>query len=213
MSEQKLQAQNTKEKWNKTSEAVGNMRTAMLMFLIDVRIFGFDIFPDFFGWLCFIGAVDILTGKAAGIERIRNFSKWMLWYEVAWVVLYYGADRIFLLEKTLPYLSIFVLCIRLYCMYIVLTAIAEVGEAEGGEEKTLQGLRRNRSRILVTELVVYLVAAVQGVETIGGWLWVPFILYFLSYISCLLDLTCLREETELWETEQEKGEKAAETVS
>ena len=44
----------------------------MLFFLIDIYILGFDIVPDFVGWMSMLGAVAMLTGKVKGIERIRT---------------------------------------------------------------------------------------------------------------------------------------------
>ena len=52
----------------------------MLLFLIDIYIFGFDIAPDFVGWMSMLGAVAMLTGKVKGIERIRTFGQIMLGY-------------------------------------------------------------------------------------------------------------------------------------
>ena len=57
----------------------------MLLFLIDIYIFGFDIAPDFVGWMSMLGAVAMLTGKVKGIERIRTFGQIMLGYEGATV--------------------------------------------------------------------------------------------------------------------------------
>lgn len=61
----------------------------MLFFLIDIYILGFDIIPDFVGWMSMLGAVELLTGKVKGIERIRTFGQVMLGYELAMVVLNY----------------------------------------------------------------------------------------------------------------------------
>ena len=52
----------------------------MLLFLIDIYILGFDIIPDFVGWMSMLGAVAMLTGKVKGIERIRTFGQVMLGY-------------------------------------------------------------------------------------------------------------------------------------
>lgn len=92
MQETILQKEITQEKAaqeRKTSEAIGNIRTAMLLFLIDIHILGFDIIPDFVGWMSMLGAVELLTGKVKGIERIRTFGRVMLGYELAMVVLNY----------------------------------------------------------------------------------------------------------------------------
>ena len=186
----------------KTSEAIRNIRTAMLLFLIDINIFGFDILPDFFGWMCLIGAVDILTGKAEGIERIRTFGKVMLWYELLLVVLNYVGHLVPFVNDILPYGGIFLLSIRIYFMYIILTAAADVAAKEGGEADTLKGIRRSRNRVLLAEVALYLAAAIQGTEQIGGWVYVPTVLYFLFYIGCILHLIALREEVESWEKAQ-----------
>ncbi|MGN0135173.1 hypothetical protein [Anaerotignum sp.] len=187
---------------NKTSEAVGNIRAAMLVFLIDVNIFGFDIIPDFFGWMCLLGAVDILKDAIPAIERIRSFGKVLLWYEIAMVVLYYIGDHIPFYGALSPYIAIFILCIRIYFMYIILTAAADAGAEQGGEADTLKGICRSRNRVLLAELAVYLAAAIEGTENIGGWIWIPFVLYFLFYIGCILQLSCLKEEVEKWEKGQ-----------
>lgn len=195
---------------NKTSEALWNIRTAMLVFLIDVNILGFDIIPDFFGWMCLLGAVDILEGTVPSIERIRGFGKVLLWYEIAMVVLHYIGDRIPFYNGVTPYLAIFILCIRMYFMYIILTAAADAGAEQGGEADTLKKVRRSRNRVLLAELAVYLAAAVEGTEKIGGWIWVPFVLDFLFYIGCILQLSCLKEEVENWEKGQlEAAEESA----
>ncbi len=195
---------------NKTSEALWNIRTAMLVFLIDVNILGFDIIPDFFGWMCLLGAVDILEGTVPSIERIRGFGKVLLWYEIAMVVLNYIGDRIPFYNAVSPYMAIFILCIRMYFMYIILTAAADAGAEQGGEADTLKKVRRSRNRVLLAELAVYLAAAVEGTEKIGGWIWVPFVLYFLFYIGCILQLSCLKEEVENWEKGQlEAAEESA----
>lgn len=193
----------------KTSEAIRNIRTAMVLFLIDINIFGFDILPDFFGWMCLIGAVDILTGKAEGIERIRTFGRVMLWYEVLLVVLNYVGHLLPFVDDLLSYTGIFFLSIRIYFMYILLTAAADVAEREGGEAPTLKGIRRSRNRVLLAEVALYLAAAIQGTEQIGGWVYVPAVLYFLFYLGCILHLIALREEVENWE--KAKGEKTTET--
>ena len=190
----------------KTSEAIRNIRTAMLLFLIDVNILGFDILPDFFGWMCLIGAVDLLTGKAEGIERIRTFGKVMLWYELLLVVLHYVGHLVPFVNDILPYGGIFLLSIRIYFMYIILTAAADVGAKEGGEADTLKGIRRSRNRVLLAEVALYLAAAIQGTEQIGGWVYVPTVLYFLFYIGCILHLIALREEVEIWEKAQTEAE-------
>ena len=193
----------------KTSEAIRNIRTAMLLFLIDINLFGFDILPDFFGWMCLIGAVDILTGKAEGIERIRTFGRVMLWYEVLLVVLNYVGHLLPFVDDLLSYTGIFFLSIRIYFMYILLTAAADTAEREGGEAPTLKGIRRSRNRVLLAEVALYLAAAIQGTEQIGGWVYVPAVLYFLFYLGCILHLIALREEVENWE--KAKGEKTTET--
>ena len=186
----------------KTSEAVGNIRTAMLVFLIDVNILGFDIIPDFFGWMCLLGVIDILEGTVPSIERVRGFGKALLWYEIAMVVLNYIGNSIPFYNAVSPYLAIFILCIRMYFMYIILTAIADAGADQGGEADTLKGVRRSRNRVLLAELAVYLAAAMEGTEKIGGWILIPFVLYFLFYIGCILQLSCLKEEVENWEKAQ-----------
>lgn len=196
----------------KTSEAIRNIRTAMLLFLIDVNILGFDILPDFFGWMCLIGAVDILTGKAEGIERIRTFGKVMLWYELLLVVLNYVGHLVPFVNDILPYGGIFLLSIRIYFMYIILTAAADVGAKEGGEADTLKGIRRSRNRVLLAEVALYLAAAIQGTEQIGGWVYVPTVLYFLFYIGCILHLIALREEVEIWEKAQTEAAEEREAV-
>lgn len=195
---------------NKTSEAVGNIRAAMLVFLIDVNILGLDIIFDFFGWMCLLGAIDILEGTVPSIERIRGFGKVLLWYEIAMVVLNYTGDRIPLYNAVSPYVAIFILCIRMYFMYIILTAIADAGAEQGGEADTLKGIRRSRNRVLLAELAVYFAAAIEGAENIGGWILIPFVLYFLFYIGCILQLSCLKEEVENWEKGQlETAEESA----
>ena len=67
-------------------------------------------------------------------------------------------------DLIMGYVGIFILCIRMYFMYIILTAAAEVGMVEGGEEKTIQGICRSRSLVLLAELTLYLYAAMQGTE-------------------------------------------------
>lgn len=185
----------------RTSEAIRNIRTAMVLFFLDVNLFGFDILPDFFGWMCLIGAVDMLTGKVAGIERIRTFGRVMLWYEIAVVILHYVGHLVPFYQAVDPYISIFILSIRIYFMYIILTAAADVAEKEGGKPDTLKKICHSRNRILLAEVVLYLSMAIQGAEKVGGWLYVPTVLYFLFYIGCVLRLTLLREEVENWEKE------------
>lgn len=193
---------NEKRVKEKTSEAIWNVRAAMLIFLIDINILGLDIIFDFFGWMCLLGTVDILEGTVPSIERIRGFGKILLWYEVALVVLNYIGDRIPFYNEVSPYIAIFILCIRIYFMYIMLTAIADVGAEQGGEADTLKGVRRSRNRVLLAELAVYLATAIEGTEKVGGWLWIPTIAYFLFYIGCILQLSCLKEEVENWEKAQ-----------
>ncbi|WP_337552182.1 hypothetical protein [Anaerotignum faecicola] len=53
---QEKEVQETTTQERKTSEALGNIRTAMLLFLIDIYILGFDIIPDFVGWMSMLGA-------------------------------------------------------------------------------------------------------------------------------------------------------------
>ena len=195
---------------NKTSEAIRNISTAMLFFLIDVNILGFDVVPDFVGWLSLIGAVDLLTGKVKGIERIRTFGCVMLWYELAMVVLNYIGHLVPFYDVLSSYLGIFIPCIRIYFMYIILTAAAEIGAAEGGEAQTLKKLCRSRNWVVLSELGVYLVAAVQGAEEVGGIIWVPFVVYFISCIGCILRLICLKEEIEIWEKENLEIQEIAE---
>lgn len=69
---------NEKRVKEKTSEAIWNVRAAMLIFLIDINILGLDIIFDFFGWMCLLGTVDILEGTVPSIERIRGFGKILL---------------------------------------------------------------------------------------------------------------------------------------
>ena len=121
----------------------------MLLFLIDIYILGFDIIPDFVGWMSMLGAVAMLTGKVKGIERIRTFGQVMLGYELAMVVLNYVGGMLPFYDLIMGYVGIFILCIRMYFMYIILTAAAEVGMVEGGEEKTIQGICRSRSLVLL----------------------------------------------------------------
>lgn len=128
----------------------------MLLFLIDIYILGFDIIPDFVGWMSMLGAVAMLTGKVKGIERIRTFGQVMLGYELAMVVLNYVGGMLPFYDLIMGYVGIFILCIRMYFMYIILTAAAEVGMVEGGEEKTIQGICRSRSLVLLAELTLYL---------------------------------------------------------
>lgn len=105
-------------------------------------------------------------------------------------------------DLIMGYVGIFILCIRMYFMYIILTAAAEVGMVEGGEEKTIQGICRSRSLVLLAELTLHLYAAVQGTESIGGWGYLPLACYVIFYIGCIGYLSYLKEETEIWEKEQ-----------
>lgn len=92
----------------------------MLLFLIDIYILGFDIIPDFVGWMSMLGAVAMLTGKVKGIERIRTFGQVMLGYELAMVVLNYVGGMLPFYDLIMGYVGIFILCIRMYFMYIIL---------------------------------------------------------------------------------------------
>lgn len=183
------------------SEAIRNIRTAMVLFVLDMNILGFDVLPDFFGWMCLLGAVDIFVGTVPSIERIRSFGRVMIWYELALVVLNYVGHLVPFIDTVMPYIGIFILCIRIYFMYIILTAAADAATQRGGTPDTLKGILRSRNRILLAEVAVHVAAAVQGAEKIGGWLYVPMILYFLFYVGCTLHLTALREEVENWEKE------------
>ena len=120
---QKEITQETTTQERKTSEALGNIRTAMLLFLIDIYIFGFDIIPDFVGWMSMLGAVAMLTGKVKGIERIRTFGQVMLGYELAMVVLNYVGGMLPFYDLIMGYVGIFILCIRMYFMYLSLLHI------------------------------------------------------------------------------------------
>ena len=85
----------------------------MLLFLIDIYILGFDIIPDFVGWMSMLGAVAMLTGKVKGIERIRTFGQVMLGYELAMVVLNYVGGMLPFYDLIMGYVGIFILCIRM----------------------------------------------------------------------------------------------------
>ena len=199
---QKEITQETTAQERKTSDALGNIRTAMLLFLIDIYILGFDIIPDFVGWMSMLGAVAMLTGKVKGIERIRTFGQVMLGYELAMVVPNYIGGMLPFYEIIMGYVGIFILCIRMYFMYIILTAAAEVGMVEGGEEKTIRNVCRSRNLVLLAELTLHLYAAVQGAEKIGGWGYLPLACYVIFYIGCIGYLSYVKEETEIWEKEQ-----------
>ena len=199
---QKEITQETTTQERKTSEALGNIRTAMLLFLIDIHILGFDIVPDFVGWMSMLGAVDILKGKVKGIERIRTFGQIMLGYEVAMVVMNYIGGMLPFYDLIMGYVGIFILCIRMYFMYIILTAAAEIGMVEGGEEKTIQGICRSRSLVLLAELTLYLYAGVQGAERIGGWGIPLFGGYVVFYLACIVYLSFLKEEVQKQEKKQ-----------
>ena len=134
----------------------------MLLFLIDIYIFGFDIAPDFVGWMSMLGAVAMLTGKVKGIERIRTFGQIMLGYEVAMVVMNYIGGMLPFYEIIMGYVGIFILCIRMYFMYIILTAAAEVGMVEGGEEKTIRNVCRSRNLVLLADALSLRRSAVNG---------------------------------------------------
>ena len=170
----------------------------MLFFLIDIYILGFDIIPDFVGWMSMLGAVELLTGKVKGIERIRTFGRVMLGYELAMVVLNYIGGMLPFYDLIMGYVGIFILCIRMYFMYIILTAAAEVGMVEGGEEKTIQGI----CLVLLAELTLYLYAAVQGTERIGGWGILLFGGYVVFYLACIMYLSFLKEEVQKQEKKQ-----------
>lgn len=174
----------------------------MLLFLIDIHILGFDIVPDFVGWMSMLGAVAMLTGKVKGIERIRTFGQIMLGYEVAMVVMNYIGGMLPFYEIIMGYVGIFILCIRMYFMYIILTAAAEVGMVEGGEEKTIQGICRSRNLVLLAELTLYLYAAVQGTESLGGWGILLFGGYVVFYLACIVYLSFLKEEVQKQEKKQ-----------
>lgn len=73
---------------------------------------------------------------------------------------------------------------------------------EGGEEKTIRNVCRSRNLVLLAELTLYLYAAVQGTESIGGWGYLPLACYVIFYIGCIGYLSYLKEETEIWEKEQ-----------
>lgn len=184
----------------------------MLLFLIDIYIFGFDIAPDFVGWMSMLGAVAMLTGKVKGIERIRTFGQIMLGYELAMVVLNYIGGMLPFYDLIMGYVGIFILCIRMYFMYIILTAAAEIGMVEGGEEKTIQGICRSRSLVLLAELTLYLYAAVQGAERIGGWGILLFGGYVVFYLACIVYLSFLKEEVQKQEKKQTETTETAETA-
>lgn len=181
----------------------------MLLFLIDIYIFGFDIAPDFVGWMSMLGAVAMLTGKVKGIERIRTFGQIMLGYEVAMVVMNYIGGMLPFYEIIMGYVGIFILCIRMYFMYIILTAAAEVGMVEGGEEKTIRNVCRSRNLVLLAELTLYLYAAVQGTERIGGWGILLFGGYVVFYLACIMYLSFLKEEVQ---KQEKKRTETAETA-
>lgn len=82
---QEKAVQETTTQERKTSEALGNIRTAMLFFLIDIYILGFDIVPDFVGWLSMLGAVAMLTGKVKGIERTVPSGRSCLGMRLQWL--------------------------------------------------------------------------------------------------------------------------------
>lgn len=174
----------------------------MLLFLIDIYIFGFDIAPDFVGWMSMLGAVAMLTGKVKGIERIRTFGQIMLGYEVAMVVMNYIGGMLPFYEIIMGYVGIFILCIRMYFMYIILTAAAEVGMVEGGEEKRFGMFAAGRNLVLLAELTLYLYAAVQGTERIGGWGILLFGGYVVFYLACIVYLSFLKEEVQKQEKKQ-----------
>ena len=129
---QEKAVQETTTQERKTSEALGNIRTAMLFFLIDIYILGFDIVPDFVGWMSMLGAVAMLTGKVKGIERIRTFGQVMLGYEVAMVVLNYIGGMLPFYDLIMGYVGIFILCIRMYFMYIILHGRGRRGKDDTG---------------------------------------------------------------------------------
>ena len=162
----------------------------MLFFLIDIYILGFDIVPDFVGWMSMLGAVAMLTGKVKGIERIRTFGQVMLGYEVAMVVLNYIGGMLPFYDLIMGYVGIFILCIRMYFMYIILTAAA------------IQGICRSRSLVLLAELTLHLYAAVQGTESIGGWGILLFGGYVVFYLACIVYLSFLKEEVQKQEKKQ-----------
>lgn len=189
---------------NEIAEALGNIRTALLLFLIDVHILGFDIIPDFIGWLCLLVAIDLLEESCPAVARVRTFGKVMLGYELVMIVLGYIGQRIPFYTAVLPFVGVFMMSIRLYFMYVLLTAVVDAAAGAGGEEDSLRKLRRSRDGVLLAELAVHLGAAVRSTADISGWLWVPTAVYFICYIGCILRLTVVKEEVET----AEKAEKA-----
>lgn len=186
---------------NKTGEALWNIRAAMLLFLININLFGFDIVPNFIGWLCLLAAISALKEIIPGLERIYSFGEVLFAYELLLVVQPYIGSS--MLDRTISFTSIFIFCIRIYFMYILLTAAADAAAMEGGTAETVKKLCRDRNGILLAELGVHLVAAVQGMEQVSGILWIPTVLYFFFYLCVILHLTFLREDVE-------KGQKTEE---
>lgn len=191
---------------NKTGEALWNIRAAMLLFLIDINLFGFDIVPDFVGWLCLLSAVGALKKTIPGLERIYRFGEVLFAFELLLAVQPYVGSA--MLDRTISFLSIFICCIRIYFMYVLLTAAADAAAGEGGTAETVRKLCRDRNGILLAELALNLAAAVKGVEQVSGILWIPTVLYFFFYICAILHLTFLREDVEKEKKTEEKTEEA-----
>ena len=189
---------------SKIPEALWNIRAAMLLFVIDVNILGFDVVPDFVGWLCLLGAIDHLEGTVPSIERIRTFGRVLFWYEILAIVLNYVGGELPFLPAVLPIASIFLFCIRIYFMYIILTAVADAAALEGGEADTVKKLCRSRNWVLIAELLINVSAAIKGETVISGVIWVPTVLYFIFYIGCILRLTFLKEEVEAFRKAKEE---------
>ena len=73
---------------------------------------------------------------------------------------------------------------------------------EGGEEKTIRNVCRSRNLVLLAELTLYLYAAVQGTESIGGWGILLFVGYVIFYLACIVYLSFLKEEVQKTEKKQ-----------
>lgn len=190
-----------------TVDSLRKIRTAMLLLVLDINIMGFDILPDFAAWLLMLSAIALLEGKAQGIGRLRNFGRALAVFDgifclcgigVTWEI---WGSPFAVKPEIVSYVNVLLVCIRIYFMYTLLTASADIAMADGGEAESARKLCLGRSLALLAELGVYISASVSitwdGVAQFAKMIVILLsVLYFIFYFYCILGLTYLKEEIE-----------------
>ncbi len=137
-----------------------------LIILINISIAGFDILPDFVGYILFISAISALAGKYRKINLMKPLAVILLiWSVISIIILYVDLNEAAII-KNLIHLVIDI--IQIYFNFQLLTHISEIAQEYDEETKLAKRLIKLRNVYTVLNTAVTSLANIPVLIALNG---------------------------------------------